>query len=229
MDPSSSPIVLYLGDDDDDETGYNNEQNSYFGTNQMIPKISSSIEINSAHKKRRLPDHHVHVNPTSMDTRSKRQRNDHYQQRLIHPRTDVDLDSELILLDPNDYIIEEPDTQPFRSFDWTIQAQPPSSPLIPTRIPPNPPTAVTRTSIANGNNNVVKHPLDKGNSVVRTNSRERFGQQQQTKTTTMPAPRPSLALLSLSSSKPTSPCVRATTQRGRPTKSSRVPTTQSVR
>lgn len=230
MDPSSSPPVLYLGDDDDDEDDRNNEQHSFFGTHQLIPRISSSIEINSAHKKRRLPEHDFRISPPPMDHRSKRQRHDHYQQRFLPntTTTDVELDSELILLDPNDYIIEEPDTQPFRSFDWTIQSEPPPSPVLPPRIPSNHVTTVSRTLPTNGHN-TAKRPMDKGDVIIRMNSNERFVQQPPIKSTTMSVPRPSLALLSVSSSKPTSPCMRVTSQRGRPAKSSRAPTIQSVR
>ena len=220
MNSSSSPLVLYLGDDEDDN---NNEQNSYFGINQTIPRVSSSIGINSGHKKRKMPIQNAHPHST-VDNRFKRQRNDHYQQRPSSSAIDTDLDSELILLDPNEYIIEEPDSQPFRSFDWTIQPQPTSSQLIPTRIDANAAATRSRASAVN-ENNTARRSMDRVNTILRTNPKERFVQQQPPpKSNTMPPPRPLLP-----SSKPTVSCARSTTQRGRPTKNSRIPRVQSVR
>lgn len=224
MDRSSSPIVLYLGDDDDDDDNNNNEQNSYFGIHQIIPRVSSSIEINSGHKKRKLPTSNSHPH-TTVDNLFKRQRNDHLQHEPSSTTNDVDLDSELILLDPNDYIIEESDSQPFCSFDWTIQPQPISSPLVSTRVNTNAMTTRSRTSIVN-ENNTMKRSMDQSNTMPRTNPKERFGQPLLTKSNAMlpPPPRPILP-----SSKPTVSCARSTTQRGRPAKYSRIASVQSVR
>lgn len=219
-DSSSSPPILYLVEDDDDD-----EQNNYFETNTSIPQASSSNQMNLPRKKRKLSNANVRVNPSVINW-SKRQRNGHYQERLSQNIIESDLDSEPILLDPNEYIIEEPDAQSYRSFDWTIQPRPSAPvpqppPLIPTRISSNSIPTASRVATSNVNN-VLKRPIDK------PDTNDKFIQQQR-KSISIPPARPSLALLSLPLPKPTSSLPRPNTQRGRPVKNSRIPTTQSVK
>jgi len=228
MHSSSSPPVLYLEDDDDDDD--DNEQNHYFETNMSLPKASSSNDMNLSRKKRKLTNTNVRVNPSIVNW-SKRQRNDHYQQRLSQNFIDSDLDSEPILLDPNEYIIEEPDSQAYRSFDWTIQSRPPTPPrsLIATKISSNPIQTISRISNVTTSNgsHVVKRSIDRTDPIPTPNSNEKFSQQQR-KSISIPPSRPSLALLSLPLPKPTSSIIRPNVQRGRPVKNSRIPNTQSV-
>jgi len=227
MNGSSSPPVLYLGDDDDDD---DNEQNQYFETNMSVAKASSSTDMNSPRKKRKLTNANVRVNQSIVNW-SKRQRNDHYQQRLSQNFIEPDLDSEPILLDPNEYIIEEPDTQLYRSFDWTIESRPPPPlPLIQTKLSSNPIQTISRVSTVTTSNvnNVVKRPVDKPDLISVTNFNDKFIQQKR-KPITVPPPRHSTALLPLPLPKPTSSIVRPNVLRGRPVKNSRIPNTQSVR
>jgi hypothetical protein len=232
MNASSSPPVLYLGDDDDDDD--DNEQNQYFETNMSLNRASSSTDKNLSSQKRKLTNANVRVNPSIVNW-SKRQRNDHYQQQLSQNFIDSDLDSEPILLDPDEYIIEEPDSQAYRSFDWTIQPRPPSPPpppppppLIPTKISSNSVQTISRVSTVTPSNvnNIVKRSADKPDPI--TNSNDKFIQQQR-KSIPVPLPRPSLALLSLPLPKPPPSVVRPNTQRGRPVKNSRISNIQSVR
>jgi len=230
MNASPSPPVLYLGDDDDDD---NNEQNQYFETNMSLNRASSSTDKNLSSQKRKLTNANVRVNPSIVNW-SKRQRNDHYQQQLSQNFIDSDLDSEPILLDPDEYIIEEPDSQAYRSFDWTIQPRPPSPPppppLIPTKISSNSVQTISRVSTVTTSNvnNIVKRSADKPDPISVTNSNDKFIQQQR-KSIPVPLPRPSLALLSLPLPKPPPSVARPNTQRGRPVKNSRIPNIQSVR
>ena len=223
MNSPSSPPVLYVEDDDDDD----NEQNQHFGTNTSFPTALSSNDMNSSRNKRKLTHGNVRINPSVVNW-SKRQRNDHYQQATTQHLIDNDTDLEPILLDPDEYIIEEPDTQSFCSFDWTIQPTPP--PIIPTRIPSSPMQTTSRVSTkptSNGNNS-TKRSLDNPKVIpVSTPNNKSF--QQQSKPAAIPASRPSLAPLSLPLPKPTSSLVRPNVQRGRPLKNSRIPHTQSVR
>jgi hypothetical protein len=219
MVSSFSPPVLYLSDDDDD-----NE------IEQHIPHAGSFASVTNDHlprKKRKFTDTNVRINPSIVNW-SKRQRNDHYQQRVSQNFIDSDLDSEPMLLDPNEYIIEEPDSQLYRSFDWTIQSRP--SPSISTKISSNPIQTISRGSNATTSNvnNTLKRPIDKPDAISVTNAKEKFIQQQK-KAIAMPPARPSLALLSLPLPKPTSSLMRSNAQRGRPVKNSRIPTTESVR
>jgi hypothetical protein len=209
MDRSSSPPILYLGDDDDDE------QNHYFQTHMSLSQASSS-EMHLPQKKRKLSNANVCVN-TSIVNWSKRQRNDHYQQRLSQ---NSDLDSELILLDPNEYVIEEPDSQSYRSFDWTIQSQPP---ITPTKFTSNPIQKVPRVPIATPSN-ATKRPIEKPHAISVSNLHDKFIPQQKKSVTI-----PSAPFLPLPLPKPTSTFVRPNVQRGRPIKNSRVPHTQPVR
>jgi hypothetical protein len=223
MHSSSSPPVLYLGDDDDDEI----EQNQYFETNRSLVTASSSNDMNISRKKRKLTNENVRINP-SIATWSKRQRNDHYQQQISQNFIDNDPDPEPILLDPDEYIIEEPDPQSFRSFDWTIQ--PTLPPIIPTKIPSSPMKTLSRVStIPTSNvNNITKRSLDNPKAIPVPIPNDKFIQQQK-RTTPIQPPRPSLAHMPLPLPKPASSIVRQNTQRGRPLKNSRIPHTQSVR
>jgi hypothetical protein len=221
MDSSSSPPVLYLGDDDDDDNN--------------IFKASSSNDMQLPRKKRKLTNANVRINP-SIANWSKRQKNDHYQQQSSQNFIDSDPDPEPILLDPDEYIIEEPDPHSFRSFDWTIEARPPSPPppppppLFAKRIPSNPIQTPSRVSTAPtlNVNNVAKRLVDKpdGMSVTHPNNKRI---QPQRKPIAVPAPRPSTALLTQPLLKPASSFVRTNTPRGRPLKNSRTPYLQSVR
>jgi hypothetical protein len=210
----NSPPVLYLEEDDDDD---DNEQNQYFGTNRSLSVASSSNDMNVPRKKRKLTNVNVRINPSIVNW-SKRQRNGHYQPQLSQNFIDNDPDPEPILLDPDEYIIEEPDTPSFRSFDWTIQPTP--APVLPS----SPVKTASRVStiLTSNVNNIAKRSLDNSHTI----SNERFIQQQK-KTIAIPAPRPSLALLPLP--KPTSSLSRPNVQRGRPVKNSRILHTQSVR
>jgi len=239
MNGSSSPPVLYLGDDDDDD---DNGQNQYFERNMSLPKASSSTDMNSPRKKRKLTNANVRVNQSIVNW-SKRQRNDHYQQRLSQNFIEPDLDSEPILLDPNEYIIEEPDTQLYSSFDWTIEPQPPRPPrppppppppLIQTKLSSNPIHTISRVAtVTNSNvNNVMKRPVDKPDPILVTNLNDKLIQQKRKSIPVPPPPpppRPSIAPLPLPLPKPTSSIARPNAQRGRPAKNSRIPNIQSVR
>ncbi|CAF1104089.1 unnamed protein product [Rotaria sordida] len=231
MNFSSSPPVLYLGDDDDDNN--HNKQNSYVETNMSLVKTSSSSsssnDMNMSHKKRKLTNTNVRINPSIVNW-SKRQRNDHYQQQTSRNFIDTDPDPEPILLDPDEYIIEEPDPPTFCSFDWTIQPPPP--PLLPTKISSNHPiqTVSRGSTISNSNmNHIVQRSIDK---LDNTNSNHQFiqqQQQQQRKPIAIPVQQqPSLALVSLPLPKPTTSFFRANVQRGRPVKNSRISYTQST-
>jgi hypothetical protein len=223
MDSSSSPPVLYLGDDDDDNNNNGNEQNHYFETSMSLSQASSSsTDMNLPRKKRKLSNANVRVN-TSIVNWSKRQRNDHYQQRLSQNSINSDVDSELILLDPNEYVIEKPDSHSYRSFDWTIQSEPT---LTPTKLTSNPIPKVPRVSMTTPSN-VVKRPIEKSNAISVTNSNDKFIQQQR-KSVTMPSS--PLVPLPLPLPKSTSTFARPNNvQRGRPVKNSRVLNTQPVR
>ncbi|CAF3603152.1 unnamed protein product [Adineta steineri] len=220
MDSPSSPPVLYLGDDDDDDN---------------ISRASSSNDRRLPRKKRKLTNTNVHIN-TSVANWSKRQRNDYYQQQSTQHCSDSD--SEPILIDPDEYIIEEPDTHSFRSFDWTIQNQPPKSPTPPppvlsTKISSNPirrlSPRVPNTPLTNVNH-VGKRQIEKSHTTSVQNSNDKNIQQSR-KPISMPAPRPSLAVLTLPISKPPPPPlspIRSSTRRGRPVKNSRIPYAQST-
>ncbi|CAF3953011.1 unnamed protein product [Adineta steineri] len=221
MDSPSSPPVLYLGDDDDDDN---------------ISRASSSNDRRLPRKKRKLTNTNVHIN-SSVVNWSKRQRNDYYQQQSSQHCSDSD--SEPILIDPDEYIIEEPDTHSFRSFDWTIQNQPPKSPTPPpppvlsTKISSNPiqrsSPRVPNTPLTNVNH-VGKRPIEKSHTTSVQNSNDKNIQQSR-KPISMPAPRPSLAVLTLPISKPPPPPlspIRSSTRRGRPVKNSRIPYAQST-
>ncbi|CAF0942458.1 unnamed protein product [Rotaria sp. Silwood1] len=226
MDSSSSPPVLYLGDDDDDDDDNNyHRQNSYVETNMSLMKTSSSNDMNISRKKRKVTNTNVRINPSIVNW-SKRQRNDHNQQQTSRNFIDSDLDPEPILLDPDEYIIEEPDPPAFCSFDWTIQPPPP--PLLPTKISSNHPIqTISRSSTKSTSNmnNIVQRSNDR---VDDTNSNHQFIQQPR-KPITIPVQQPSsTALASLPFSKPTTSFFRPNVQRGRPVKNSRISYTQST-
>ncbi|CAF4282687.1 unnamed protein product [Rotaria sp. Silwood2] len=226
MDSSSSPPVLYLGDDDDDDYDDNNynRQNSYADTNISLTKTSSSNDMNTSRKKRKITNTNVRINPSIVNW-SKRQRNDHYQQQTSRNFIDSDPDPEPILLDPDEYIIEEPDPPAFCSFDWSIQPPPP--PLLSTKISSNHPIqTVSRSSTVStsNKNNIVQRSIDKSDS---TNSNNQFIQQQR-KPIAIPVQQPSLALSSLPLPKPTTSFFRPNVQRGRPVKNSRISYTKST-
>jgi hypothetical protein len=225
MDSPSSPIVLYLGDDNDD-----NEQNQPFDSNVLLPRVSTSNDMNTSRNKRKLTNTNVCVNP-SIANWSKRHRNDHNQQPSSYNFIDPDPDPEPILLDPDEYVIEELDPQSFRAFDWTIEPKPsqlPSS-LLSTKKPSNPIPPISKAAII-PTYNAAKRPVDKPatiSAIPNMNQKDNFIQHQG-KAVNIPAPRPSLALLTMHLPKPTASINRQTSQRGRPVKNSRVPYTQTV-
>ncbi|CAF3617558.1 unnamed protein product, partial [Rotaria sp. Silwood1] len=226
MDSSSSPPVLYLGDDDDDDDNNYHRQNSYVETNMSLMKTSSSNDMNISRKKRKVTNTNVRINPSIVNW-SKRQRNDHNQQQTSRNFIDSDPDPEPILLDPDEYIIEEPDPPAFCSFDWTIQPPPPP-PLLPTKISSNHPIqTISRSSTKSTSNmnNIVQRSIDR---VDDTNANHQFIQQPR-KPITIPVQQPSsTALASLPFSKPTTSFFRPNVQRGRPVKNSRISYTQSI-
>jgi len=121
MNRSLSPPILIIDDDDDDG------DHIY----ERRPISSSFSEMTLPCKKRQLSNTNYSMN-SSVVNHSKRQR--------------TFVDSDAILLDPNDYVVETPESNAFRSFDWTIQ---PSKSMIPT--------------ISNGNN-LLKHSIDRQNN-----------------------------------------------------------------
>ncbi|CAF1217471.1 unnamed protein product [Rotaria magnacalcarata] len=224
MDSPSSPLVLYLGDDDDDnDNNYNyHRQNS---------------NMNNRRKKRKLTNTDVRVDP-SVANWSKRQRNDHCQQQQSSRNfIDADSDPEPILLDPDEYIIEEPDPPQFCSFDWTIEQQPQPKPQTPIQsrrrpLPPLLPShsiqATRISTTANSTmNNSVQRSFAKPDSVPITNSANHFVQPPR-KTIATPITKPSQTFSSLSLPKPATSFCRPNVQRGRPVKNSRISYTNST-
>ncbi|CAF1667278.1 unnamed protein product [Rotaria magnacalcarata] len=239
MDSPSSPLVLYLGDDDDDnDNNYNyHRQNSYVETNMSLSKVSSSSNMNNRRKKRKLTNTDVRVDP-SVANWSKRQRNDHCQQQQSSRNfIDADSDPEPILLDPDEYIIEEPDPPQFCSFDWTIEQQPQPKPQTPIQsrrrpLPPLLPShsiqATRISTTANSTmNNSVQRSFAKPDSVPITNSANHFVQPPR-KTIATPITKPSQTFSSLSLPKPATSFCRPNVQRGRPVKNSRISYTNST-
>ncbi|UJR31027.1 hypothetical protein I4U23_018536 [Adineta vaga] len=226
---SSSPPVLYLDDDDDDDDDDDGVDHIY--------RASSSNDMRLPRKKRKLTNTNVQINPSVVNW-SKRQRNDHFHRQPSQNMIDAEFDPEPVLLDPEEYIIEEPDTHSFCSFDWTIQTRPPLPPPPP---PPPPPLLSTRirsspiqttahvSSVPPLNvNYATKRYVDKPDRIPNINSHERIIQQPRkpsivpASASTPPTPRPSLSVLTLPLPKPTSSIARPNTRRGRPLKNSRV-------
>lgn len=225
MNSASSPPVLFLGDDDnDDSNGGGNDRYA-----SRAPSSSTTLNhMQLPRKKRKLTDVNVQMEP-SIVTWPKRQRPDRY-----HLHSEVDL--EPILLDPEEYIIEEPDTQSFCSFDWTIQTRPPAPPpplvaprpvsFLPTRIPHSDrqTSAVTPSSVSYSS----KRPFHKTAHPQATNTHDKFIPQPRNPTAVTP-PRRSSTTMALPMPKPTASLFKPNVRRGRPTKASRMLYTQSVR
>lgn len=237
MDSPSSPIILYLGDDNDDyeDSGNNgnpNRQYSHVETSLFSTKVSSSTDMNNQYKKRKLTTTtNVRVNPSVVNW-SKRQRNNQYQQQSPRDFVASSPDSDPIILDPNDYIIEEPDPPQYCSFDWTLQLQPKSTPTM-SRTPSSSqsnPTSPRISTIPNSPvRKIVPRSIDRPDNILTKNPISRSIQQQR-QPIAVPVPQSSQSNVPLHLPKPTASLSRQNIQqRGRPVKNSRIPYTHSVR
>ena len=231
MNSSSSPPVLYLEDDGGDD-------------DNQIYRTSLLNDLRLPRKKRKLTDANAQIN-SSVFNWPKRQRNDDFHRQSSQTTMDSEPDPEPILLDPDEYIIEEPDTaHSFCSFDWTIQPRTPPPPLPPPPRLPSLPNRMysssiqtpSRISSMNAIYATKRHPdkLDRVSS--NTNSHDRHVQQIRNPIS-VPVPpatpphtsRSSMVVLPLPPPKPTASFAQPNTRRGRPTKNSRVPFPQDVR
>lgn len=234
MNSSSSPPVLYLEDDGDDD-------------GNQIYQTSLSNDLRLPRKKRKLTNANVQINPSVFNW-PKRQRNDDFHRQSSQTTMDSELDPEPILLDPDEYIIEEPDTtHSFCSFDWTIQPRTPPPPLLPP--PPIPslparmysspiqkPSRIPSTPSMNVSFATKRHPDKLDPMPSNNNSHDRHVQQSRNpisvpvpSATPPHASRSSMPVLPLPLPRPTASFAQPNTRRGRPIKNSRVSYPQDVR
>ena len=220
MNSSLSPPILYL--EDDDEVG------QHQSTETSIPfrRDPPSTDMNIGRKKRKLSNARVRINPTVVNW-PKRHRNSHYQEQSSQNCILPDCDPEPIILDPDEYIIEDPDSHAFRSFDWTIQPQ--STTSLTTKIPSNSIQAIPRISNTSTSNinNVTQCHINKPDRISATNSNNRSIQHQR-ELRVASGRQPSSILLPLPVPRLTSSTARPNVLRGRPVKDSRASYTQSV-
>jgi hypothetical protein len=217
MRSPSSPPVLYLTDDDDNET----EQNISYGSSSK-----TVINDNLPRKKRKLTNTNVRINQSIVNW-SKRQRNDNYQQQPTTSKNLINHEPETIGINPDKYIFEEPESHSFHAFDWSTEKRTParmySNPIqTPPRVPILPPPNVM---------NVVKHHLDQsdiGPLIPMTHQNDRYMQQLSRKSISFPISSSSPPILPLPLPTPTSSLIRPTAQRIQPGKNIQIPYTHSV-
>ncbi|CAF1004895.1 unnamed protein product [Adineta ricciae] len=233
MNSSSSPPVLYLEDDGGDD-------------DNQIYQTSLLNDLRLPRKKRKLTNANVQINSSDFNL-PKRQRNDDFHRQSSQTTMDSELDAEPILLDPDEYIIEEPDTaHSFCSFDWTIQPRTPPPPLLPPPSLPSLPARMYSSSIQtpsrlsskpsmNATYATKRHPDKLDRMPNNNNSHDRHVQQSRNPISMSVPPatpphtsRSSVAVLPLPLPKPTASFAQPNTRRGRPTKNSRVPYPQDT-
>ena len=211
MGSPSSPPVLYLTDDDNE-----NE------VEQNIMYSGSLSTMNNDHlprKKRKLTNTNVRVN-SSIVNWSKRQRNDNYE----IPQNIINHEREMLVIDSDEYNYEEQRSHSFRAFDWTNE--------IPTssRIHPNSFQPASRVSIVPPVS-IVKHHLDQSRPmplISMTHQNDRYIQPLPRKSVHIPINSPSPSLLPLPLPTLTSTLVRPIAQRAVPGKNIRISYTHSV-
>ncbi|CAF1213810.1 unnamed protein product [Rotaria sordida] len=224
MESPFSPPILYLTDDDDD-TQIN--LNMSYGNS-----YKTTINENLPHKKRKITNKNVHINPSTINW-SKRQRNDnhhHHQQQQQQQRitkTFINQEPETIIIDPDESIQEHHESHSFFAFDWTTET--PSS----TRTYVHPIQTLSRTSIQPLATaiNVTKHHLDPSDTVPlipRIHQNDRYIQHAQRKTTNIPISSNSSPPLPLPLPTSTSAFTRPSAQRVQSGKILRVPYSHSV-
>lgn len=214
MDYPPSPPVLYLEDDND------HEQGQYPGMSRsFIPCVTSTEVVHRVQKKRKLTNPNLMTNPSTVQW-PKRNRIDPFDQRLAAYSHEPGSEPEPIILDPDDYVIEEPDTHSFRAFDWTIEPRRISIPVRPKPIFPGTTIVDAPMSLAN----TVHHATDRAERVFRSpmNNTTGNGRLPQRKLFNGPATQPPASPLPLPLPTPTTLLVRPATKRGRPLKASRI-------
>jgi hypothetical protein len=137
-------IDNYDDDDDDDDDDdhhisrhhqsrklYQKRRECCETTRTLLQTSTSQPLNNRTENKRKLTSQQAHVNP-SIVHQSKRYRNEQYKRSsMTHHPIELGSEAEPILVDPDDYIIEMPDSNSFRAFDWTIESgQTPCTPTI---------------------------------------------------------------------------------------------------
>ncbi len=226
MGSSSSPPVLYLSDDDDDNDV---EQHMPYGHS-----LSGMMNDNLPRKKRKLTNANVRINPSIVNW-SKRQRNDHYHRSHQIPQNLTNHEREVIVLNSNEYNLEEQESHSFHAFDWSSDARTstrihqhpiqtlPRVSIIPRPLPLPPPSNVV---------NVVKHHLNYSDSVPlmpMSRQNDRYMQQSQRKLINVPkCTTPPQQPLPLPLPTQTSSIIRPTAQRVQPGKNLRNPFSHSV-
>ena len=226
-----SPSAFYIGDDhDDDHVQYFNGPRAFHH-----PASTSYEMLHRAEKKRKLTNHHhlASAMPIVHGNGPKRPRNQLFDQgRIDGPRgTQSGTEFEPILLDPEDYVIEEPETHSFHAFDWTLDQRrvaamnhsvtvrkPPHVPLL---VPPSPPPPVipTISMIDTPTNvNLRQNSIDRSEIRRRSSPMEPPLPQQQRRILPIPASMSSSGPLPLPLPKPTAALPRTPAKRGRPAK-----------
>lgn len=194
MDFRSSPSVFYIDDDHDDD-----RQEYFDGSRNFSHQMSTSYEmISRAEKKRKLTNQHQ---PNTMlvpqGQGPKRPRNHPFDQGRLERSHSIQsgTESEPILLDPEEYVIEQPETpHSFHAFDWTldqrrlpttINSGPPRTvPLIPLLPPPVPPMQTLnmmdlRTTPNLSRNSIERNELRRRSSPMEQTLAQQQQQQQQ--------------------------------------------------
>jgi len=239
MDFRSSPSVFYIDEDRDDD------HRQYFdGSRNFSHQMSTSYEmISRAEKKRKLTNQHQ-PNPMLVphgQQGPKRPRNHPFDQGRLERSHSIQSGTEFepILLDPEEYIIEQPETShSFHAFDWTIdQRRAPTTinPVHPRKAAPAPllPPPVLpmqnlnmidlRTTPNLSRNSIDRNELRRRSSPMEQPLSQQQQQQQQRRLLPIPAGLPPTAAMPLPLPKPTATLPRTPAKRGRPSKIGRTP------
>ena len=216
MDFPPSPPVLYLEDDDDHEQMQYPELSRSF-----IPSVTSTEAMHRSQKKRKFANSNTAPNPSAIYW-PKRNRVDPFDQRLTAYPREPGSEPETIILDPDEYVIEEPDTHSFRAFDWTTEPRRTTAPIRPKPIFPG----TTIVDAPTSTSHLVQYAAERTERLFRasmnTPTDKNHFQQRKMTAAPMGQPPPPPTPLSLPLPTPASLLVRPPAKRGRPLKSSRI-------
>lgn len=233
MNFPSSPSVFLIDDDHEDD-----HRQYFHGSRNFSHQPSTSYEmISRAEKKRKLTNQHQ---PSPMliphGQGPKRARNHPFDQGQMERSHSIQSGTEFepILLDPEEYVIEEPETHSFHAFDWTLDQRraatamhsvpPRKAPLVPLLPPPpiqNLNTIDLRTTANLSRNSIERNEIRRQSSPIEqtlSQQAQAQQQQQQRRILLIPAGLPPTPTIPLPLPKPTATLSRQPPKRGRPAK-----------